>query len=190
MSSDDDETGGDWTRLSRRRAYENPWIAVDEDVVQLPNGATSLYGIVHCGPCVGMLPFADDDHVLLVRQFRYVAGRTTWEMPTGGVHPDESVEDAAQRELSEEVGVRAGRLTPLTAYATSKSVVDETAHLFLAHDLAAATAEPDDTEHLRVDTVPFPKVLQMVLSGEIVDSMTIIAVLWADRLRRPAGPAG
>ena len=101
-----ESAGGSWTRLSRRRAYENPWIAVDEDVVRLPNGTTSLYGIVRCGPCVGMLPFTDDDHVLLVQQFRYVAGRTTWEMPTGGVHTDEAVDDAAQRELAEEVGVR------------------------------------------------------------------------------------
>ncbi len=62
-------------------------------------------------------------------------------------------------------------------------MVDETAHLFLAHHLVAASAEPDATEHLRVSTVPFADALQMVLSGEIVDSMTIIAVLWADRLR-------
>ncbi|MGI9031707.1 MAG: NUDIX domain-containing protein [Ilumatobacteraceae bacterium] len=185
--SGEEDAGGGWTRLSRRRAYENPWIAVDEDVIRLPSGATTLYGIVRCGSCVGMLPFVDDDHVLLVQQFRYITGQTTWEMPTGGVHAGESIEAAAQRELSEEVGVQARRLTPLTAYATSKSVVDETAHLFLAHDLVAGTAEPDATEHFSVDTVPFADALEMVLSGQIVDSMTIIAVLWADR-RREGGP--
>ena len=159
-------------------------MAVDEDIVELPSGATTLYGIVRCGPCVGMLPFVDADHVLLVQQFRYVTGQTTWEMPTGGVHPGESIEDAAQRELAEEVGRSAGRLTALTAYSTSKSVVDETAHLFLAHDLTVAFAEPDATEHLEVHTFPFTDTLAMVLSGEIIDSMTIIAVLWADHLRR------
>lgn len=130
-----------------------------------------------------LLPFVDDDHVLLVQQFRYITGRNTWEMPTGGVHPGESTEAAAQRELGEEAGVRAGRLTPLTAYATSKSVIDETAHLFLAHDLVAATAQPDTSEDLQVRKVAFAEVLDMVLAGEIVDSMTIIAVLWADRHR-------
>ncbi len=173
-----------WRRLHRRRVYENPWIAVDEDIVELPSGAQGLYGVVHCGSCVGMLPFVDADHVLLVQQFRYIAGHDTWEMPTGGVHDDESIEAAAQRELAEEAGVQAGRLTPLTSYATSKSVVDETAHLFLAHDLTPAAARPDDTENLRVRTIPFTDVLDMVLSGEIIDSMTIIAVMWADRLRR------
>jgi ADP-ribose pyrophosphatase len=181
----DDETSAQpWRRLSRRRAYENPWIAVDEDIVQLPSGATTLYGVVRCGSCVGMLPFVDDDHVLIVRQFRYITGRDTWEMPTGGVHDGETIEAAAQRELAEEAGVRAGRLTPLTAYATSKSVIDETAHLFLAHDLTAAAAQPDATENLRVDTIAFTDALHMVLGGQIIDSMTIIALLWADHLRR------
>ena len=179
----DDRAAGPWHRLSRRRAYENPWIAVDEDVVELPSGATTLYGIVRCGSCVGMLPFVDADHVLLVQQFRYITGQTTWEMPTGGVHDGESIEAAAQRELAEEAGVRSGRLTRLTAYTTSKSVVDETAHLFLAHDLTVAAATRDVTEDMRVSTFPFADALDMVISGRIVDSMTIIAVLWAERFR-------
>ncbi len=167
-----------WRRLTRRRVYENPWMAVDEDLVELPNGLTTIYGVVRCGECVGMLPFPDPEHVVLVRQWRYIAGRATWEMPTGGVHEGETVEQAAQRELGEEAGVHAGRLTPVTSYATSKSVVDETAHLFLAHDLTAAMGPPDDTEFLQRHTVAFDDALQMVLTGEIVDSMTIIAILF------------
>jgi ADP-ribose pyrophosphatase len=174
-----------WRRLQRRRVYENPWIAVDEDLVELPTGATTMYGVVRCGECVGMLPFVDESHVLLVQQWRYVAGRATWEMPTGGVHDGETVEEAAQRELAEEAGVRAGVLAPLTSYATSKSVVDETAHLFLARDLEPASRPPDDTELIRLQTFSFADALAMVLSGEIVDSMTIVAMLWADRLTRP-----
>jgi ADP-ribose pyrophosphatase len=164
--------------------YENPWIAVDEDLVELPTGATTTYGVVRCGECVGMLPFVDDSHVLLVQQWRYVAGRTTWEMPTGGVHDGETAEEAAQRELAEEAGVNAGVLTPLTSYATSKSVVDETAHLFLAHDLTPASRPRDDTELIRLQSFRFEEALSMVLSGEIVDSMTIVAMLWADRAAR------
>src|SRR5262249_4871130 len=77
----------------------------------------------------------DRDRLLLVRQYRYVARRSTWEMPTGGVRAGETLEQAAQRELAEEVGHRARRLVPLSTYHTSKSVVDETAHLFLAEGL-------------------------------------------------------
>jgi ADP-ribose pyrophosphatase len=126
--------------------------------------------------------------VVLVRQYRYVAGRHTWEMPTGGVGPGEPIQDAAQRELAEESGYRAGLLEPVCVYHTSKSVMDETAHLFLGFDLTRAQdpPEPDATESFLVRSHRFQEVLGMVDAGEIVDSMTIIAVLQAER-RRPGG---
>jgi ADP-ribose pyrophosphatase len=61
--------------------------------------------------------------------------------------------------------------------------MDETAHLFLAEDLVAAAVPPDDTEFISVRPFPFDVALQMVLSGEIVDGMTIIAVLRAAQMR-------
>ena len=127
---------------------------------------------------------------MLVRQYRYVAGRHTWEMPTGGVGLGEPIQAAAQRELAEESGYRAGRLEPVCVYHTSKSVMDETAHLFLAFDLARAEdrPEPDETESFQVRPHRFEEVLGMVDTGEIVDSMTIIAVLQAERRRRGRGP--
>jgi ADP-ribose pyrophosphatase len=137
---------------------------------------------VTCGQCVGVLPFVDPHTVLLIKQYRYVARRITWEMPTGGMHAGEAVEAAAQRELAEETGYRAGRLTHVCTYHTSKSVMDETAHLFLGENLVQAELPPDGTEFIEVRPFPFADALRMVLSGEIVDSMTIIAVLYAARL--------
>ncbi len=172
-----------WTTLSTRPIYENRWLSLREDLVALPDGRTTIYGVVNCGPCVGVLPFLDRDTVLLVRQYRYVSRRVTWEMPTGGVHPGESIEEAAQRELSEEIGYRVGRLTHVSTYHTSKSVMDETAHLFIGEDLVRLELPPDETEFIEVRAFPFDEALHMVLSGEIVDSMTIIAVLLAARRR-------
>lgn len=172
-----------WKTLSTRPIYRNRWLSLREDLVELPDGRSTIYGVVTCGQCVGLLPFLDADTLLLIRQYRYVAQRATWEMPTGGVRPGESLEEAAQRELGEEIGHRAGRLIPLGSYHTSKSVMDETAHLFLAEELAGVTLPRDETEFITVRAFPFPEVLQMVLAGEIVDSMTIIAVLLTARLR-------
>jgi ADP-ribose pyrophosphatase len=172
-----------WRTLSSRPVYANKWISVREDLVALPDGRTTVYGVVSCGHCVGLLPFVDPDTVLLVRQYRYVAGRPTWEMPTGGVHAGETLEQAAQRELAEETGHRARHLVRVSTYHTSKSVVDETAHLFLAEGLHSADTTPDETEFIDVRAFPFDTVLQMVLDGEIVDSMTIVAVLLAARRR-------
>ena len=173
-----------WQRLSRRVAYENKWIRVEEDIVRVPNGHETIYGVVRCADAVGVLPFVDDDHVLLVQQYRYVAGHPTWEMPTGGRAVAESLEDAARRELAEEAGFAAGRLEYLTRYHTSKSVVDETAYLYLARDLTPAHERADDTELFRRQVWGFDEVVAMVRGAEITDSMTVIAVLLAEDRRR------
>jgi ADP-ribose pyrophosphatase len=163
--------------------YRNPWIRVEEDQVELPDGRTTIYGVVRCGECVGVLPFLDPETVVLIRQYRYVARAVYWEMPTGGLHPGESREAAAQRELGEEIGYRAGRLIPLVSYHTSKSILEETAHLFVAEALTPGATPPDDTEFIDVRPLPFAEALRMVERGEIVDSMTVIAVLHAARRR-------
>ena len=171
-----------WKTLSSKPIYSNKWLSLREDVAELPDGRTTIYGVVTCGHCVGILPFIDPDTVLLIQQYRYVTQRVTWEMPTGGVHDGESTEEAAQRELAEEIGYRAGRLVPVSTYHTSKSVMDETAHLFLAEELVKLERQPrDETEFIEVRPFSFREVLQMVLAGEIVDGMTIIAVLLAAR---------
>jgi ADP-ribose pyrophosphatase len=108
-------------------------------------------------------------------------------MPTGGVHEGESPEEAAQRELAEEVGCRAERLVHVCTYHTSKSVMDETAHLFLGEDLVDGPRPPDETEFIDVHAFPFADALRMVLAGEIQDSMTIIAILHAARHREHRG---
>jgi ADP-ribose pyrophosphatase len=172
-----------WKRLASRPIYQNRWISLREDLVELPNGQTTIYGVVTCSECVGVLPFLDPQTVLMIKQYRYVAQRITWEMPTGGVHAGESVEQAAQRELGEEIGYRAGKLIRISTLHTSKSVMDETAHLFFGEDLVELELAPDETEFIEVRPLPFDDVLEMVLRGEIVDGMTIIAVLHAARRR-------
>jgi ADP-ribose pyrophosphatase len=174
--------GVPWEQKSTRQIYQNPWISLREDLVELPDGRTTIYGVVTCGECVGVLPFLDPQTVLMIKQYRYVAKRVTWEMPTGGLHAGEAHEAAAQRELAEEIGYRAGKLTWLSTLHTSKSVVDETAHLFLGEDLCRVELPPDETEFIEVRPFAFEEVLQMVWRSEITDSMTIIGVLHAARL--------
>lgn len=173
-----------WKTLSSREVYKNPWTRVREDVAEMPNGKTTIYGVIECGQCVGVLPFVDDEHVVLVRQYRYVFGENhRWEMPTGGVHLGESPEAAARRECREEIGYDVADLEQVSTYFTSKSIVQEIAHLYIGRNLTQVQAVPDDTEFLEVAVFPFDRVYQLVVDSEIRDSMTVIAVLHAARLR-------
>jgi len=172
-----------WKQLSTRDIYRNKWISVREDVVELPDGNTTLYGVVRSGECVGLLPFVDAGTVLLLRQYRYVAKRVTWEIPTGGMHAGEAPEAAAQRELSEETGFRATTLTPLTTIHTSKSILDETAFLYVAEGLVPAGIAPDPTEFIEVREFPFREAARMAAAGEITDAMSVVGILLAARLR-------
>ena len=156
-----------------------------EDLAEMPDGRTTVYGVCTFGRCVGVLPFVDADHVVLVRQYRYVQQENfRWEMPTGGIHPDETPEQAAQRELGEEAGYQAGKLVPVSIYYTSKSICDETAYLYLGYNLTQRPLPPDDTEFFEIETFAFDDVLQMVRQSDIRDSMTVIAVLDAALLRQ------
>jgi ADP-ribose pyrophosphatase len=172
-----------WRRTSTRPVYTNQWISVREDVVELPDGRSTLYGVVQCSECVGILPFLDRDTVLLVGQYRYVAGDFFWEIPTGAQHAGETPAEAAQRELAEEAGHEAGRLVELGDFHTSKSILREVAHLYLAQNLRPAARPADPTEFIERRAFPFAEVLAMVERGEIKDAMTIIAVLRAARQR-------
>ncbi len=173
-----------WKTLSSREVYKNPWTRVREDIAEMPNGKTTLYGVVECGECVGVLPFIDDDHVVMVRQYRYVFDEShRWEMPTGGVKTDESLEEAARRECREEIGHDVKSLDKVGTYYSSKSIVQETCHLYIGRGLSQMRVIPDETEFLEVATFPFQQIYQMVNDSEIRDSMTVIAVLLATQRR-------
>lgn len=171
-----------WKALQSREVYENPWMSLREDIVEMPDGRTTIYGVVTFGECVGVVPFVDDDHVMLVRQYRYVQGENQrWEIPTGGVNDVESLEQAAQRELAEEAGYNAGRLVHISSYYTSKCICNETAHLYIGENLTPAHAPADETEFLQRRIFPFETALRMSLEGEIMDSMSVLGLVLAAR---------
>lgn len=171
-----------WKTISSRSIYQNPWTRLREDVAEMPNGKTTIYGVVECGQCVGVLPFLDDRHVVMVRQYRYVFGENhRWEMPTGGVKGGETILEAAHRELREEAGYDAAQLDPVCTYYPSKSIMQEVAHLFIGRDLVQVNELPDRTEFFEIQTFPFEQVVQMASDSEIRDSMSVIAILHAAR---------
>lgn len=175
-----------WKRLNRQTVYQNPWITVYEDQVQLPTGHTTPYGVVTpTTNFVGIVPLLEPDTVVLVRQYRYVLGETTWEIPSGGMEKGEKPEDAAQRELREEVGYRANRFHLLSIMHSNKSIMEDRGYIFLAKGLTPSKAVPDETEEFEVISMPFEKALDMVKNYEITDCVSIIGLLLAKKNSKP-----
>jgi 8-oxo-dGTP pyrophosphatase MutT (NUDIX family) len=168
---------GRFVRRTRRVAYENPWITVWHDEVDRPDGSPGIYGVVHfANLAAGVLAIDAEDRVVLVGQHRYTLDEHAWEIPEGGVPPDESPIVGAQRELREETGVTAATWRELARIDLSNSVTDERAVLFVATDLEHGEAEPEPSEALELRWVPFDDAVAMTLDGRITDVMSVIAI--------------
>lgn len=166
-----------WRTLHSREIYDNAWINVREDDVVRPDGEAGIYGVVSMkNRAIGVLPVHADGTVTLVGQFRYTLDEYSWEIPEGGCAPDESILEAGARELREETGLIAHRWTSLGRIHLSNSVTDEEGFVFLATDLEQRAAQPEGTEDLQIRRVPFVQVLEMARSGEITDSMSLMAI--------------
>ncbi len=175
----------------RRQVMENPWFRLREDRYRHRRGAEGRYLVVgfQRSAC-GVLALDAQDRVVLVGQWRYPLEQFSWELPEGGGEQDESPFEAARRELAEEAGLAADTWEPLAFFHPSNSSTDEEAFLFLARDLGPAEPhhQPEGNEELALRREPFAECLARVLTGEITDSLTVVALL-ALQARR-SGTAG
>lgn len=173
-----DKLANPWQSRASREVYDNPWIRVRQDDVIRPDGQPGIYGVVHYkNRAIGVLPIDAEGYTYLVGQYRYVLNCYSWEIPEGGCPAEEEPLFAAQRELREETGLTAASWQLLGRAHLSNSVSDEEALYFLATDLAQGEAEPEGTEQLEVERVPFAEALRMVRSGEITDALSVLAIL-------------
>jgi ADP-ribose pyrophosphatase len=172
-----------WSRLASSIRWSRDKLALREDVWRLPTGRERAYPLLHIGLTVGVVPFIDERHVLLIRQFRHLIREDSWELPGGGGLSDESPEEAAQRELREEGGYRAGRLTLLTRFYPSNAYLDETAYCYIGEDLVSDPLASDDDEFFERRVIPFRQAVAMALDDRITESVSKVAILAAAIVR-------
>lgn len=177
----------DAARLARRSVHEGRIVSLSVDTVRMPDGAVrEVEHIRHSGaaavlPVLGG-PGERDPEILLIRQYRYSTGGYLYEVPAGRPSREgEPWEEVANRELQEETGWTAGRLTPLTAMWTTPGFTDERIHLYLATDLSPGTSKLDDDEFLEVVRIRLSQALEWVREGRVVDGKSLVTLLYAER---------
>lgn len=172
------ENNNPWTTLTEEVVYNNPWIKVTSHKVLNPNGGEGIYGKVHFkNIAIGVIPIFENGDTLLVGQYRYPLNAYSWEIPEGGGKLEVDPIDSAKRELIEETGLIASKWTKLLEMHLSNSVSDEFSIIYLAEDLTEGIAQPEETEQLQIKRLPVKEAIEMVLRGEITDSMSVAALL-------------
>jgi len=173
-------------RLSSRRVYTGKVLSLDLDEVEEPGGVRTTREVVRHSGSVAVLAIQDDGRIVLVRQYRYPVDDALWELPAGRLDAGESPEQAAQRELQEEIGQKAGSLSRLAFFFTTPGFCDESMHVFRATGLAPSKVKGDEDERIEVQAFALTELEGMIDRGEVREGKTLVTLLL--ELRRD-GPA-
>jgi ADP-ribose pyrophosphatase len=170
-------------KLDSKRIHTGRVINLDVDTVRFPDDSKGELEIIRHPGAAAVVPFAsdprgDDPIVLLIQQYRYATDGTLIEIPAGRLNPGEDPRACAQRELLEEVGVKAGRVERLTTIWTTPGFTDERIHLFWAADLTADKHAREPDEFIEVVRKPLSESLELIRSGVISDAKTALALLF------------
>ena len=169
--------------MKREIVHVGRKIRVAVDTTTTPDGSTIRRDVVLHPGAVVILPVLDADHVVLLRNHRFVIGETLWEVPAGTVEPGEALEKCAERELAEETGYRAAKWRSLGFLYASPGVLDEKLHLFIAEELTPGPPRPEPDEQLHPVTVRLDEAIRMCLAGEIKDAKTITSLLLWEKMK-------
>jgi ADP-ribose pyrophosphatase len=168
---------GPWRIVDSQDIYRDAWVELRKDEVIRPDGQPGTYAVVNLKPGVCVLAMDDEHNVYLTEEFHYGVGRVTIEAVSGGMEPDEDALLTAQRELQEELGIRArdwtdmGTLDPFTA-----SVVSPT-RLYLARDLKFGDHAQEGTETIACVQMPFADAVQKAVDSEITHGPSCVLLM-------------
>jgi ADP-ribose pyrophosphatase len=162
-----------------RRVYEGRVLNLRVEEVGKPSGGTRFVEVVEHTGGVVIVAQPEPGTIALVRQYRFAVEQTLWEAPAGMIDAGEVPADAALRELREETGYRAERVEFLfTAYSTP-GFCQERLHFFVARGLEPGAQALDDAEDIQCRIWTLDEAWRAVLSDELRDAKTQIALMWA-----------
>jgi len=167
--------------LKSERVYDSEWCALDRHEIRVSPGdeATGEYHIFRVPNAIAVLPITTEGDVVMVWQHRHPHGRTHWEIPAGRISHGEPPAVAAERELLEETGFRAGELIEISGFFPINGISDHYAHVFLAKNCErVAGLDLDETERLLVRTRPLAEVKRQLFEGELQDGFTALTLFY------------
>ena len=161
------------TTIKETLIYNGNYLSLINVDVELPDGNLSNRDIIkHPGACA-IIPFLNDNEVILVEQFRKPLEKTLLEIPAGKLNKNETPITCAHRELEEETGYKAKDIIYLGKIATAPGFCDEIIHLFKATNLYEGKKSCDEDEFTDIKKFTLDEIKLMIKKGEIIDTKTI-----------------
>ncbi len=167
------------TIIAEKEVYRGKVLSFSIRDVRLPDGTIVKREIGSNNGAVVIVALTKDYEVRLVKQYRSAAEEWIIELPAGGLEPDENPDDAAPRELLEEVGDQAATWHKLGGFYSAPGISTEYLHVYLATDLTPGESQPEFDEFIEVITVPWSETFKMIQRQEIQDAKTIAGLMLA-----------
>jgi ADP-ribose pyrophosphatase len=164
--------------VSSKTVFKGLVFDVRRDEIIEPDGLRATREIIAHNGSVVVMPVFPNGDVLLVRQFRYAAGESLWELVAGSKEPGESSLAGARRELLEETGYTAKRYRLLIEVIPTPGFLTETMAIFAAQGLTAGPARPEADEHIVARRFSQARVLSMIRRGALRDAKSVVGILY------------
>ena len=171
-------------KISTEIIYQGRLLDVRKDKVLLPNGKSSTREWINHPGAVCLIPVLSDERIALVKQYRYPVLNHMIELPAGKIDRNELPIECAERELEEEIGYRANKITYLTNIHPAVGFANEKMWIYLAEDLEKTTSKLDEDEFLEFFPLHLEDALEMIWNNQITDVKTIIGLLWFDKINK------
>lgn len=168
--------------LTSEVVYDGRIFTLYKDTVELPNGNVAVRDRIEHNGGVCVIPLTREGEVIFVRQFRYGIKELVLEIPAGKLEKGEDHRECGLRELREETGAECEEFIYLGVAYPTTAYLSEKIHMYLARGLTFTSQKLDEDEFLEVLKIPFDEAVKMVLSGEIKDAKTQIALMKAKML--------
>jgi ADP-ribose diphosphatase len=164
--------------LKSKMIYEGPIFGVRRDEVLEPTGVRTRREVITHPGSVVVLPVLADNRLLLIQQYRYATKTFLWELVAGRMDPGESVKRAAARELREETGYRAKKLSVFLDVFPTPGFLEERMYILLAEGLTAGPAQPEEDEKIISRAFTIDELKQMMKTGKLRDAKSIAGILY------------
>lgn len=164
-----------WKKRTEATLFRNPWWTYKRDEFELPSGKPGEYHYVHTNGSSMVVPVQEDGRLILVNQYRYLAGKESIEFPCGSVKDGSTRDETARLELLEETGFSAKRIFPVGEFNPYNGVTDEMCGVYVARGLEYLGGTPDETEEFEIVRLAPEEIDERIRRGAIWDGMTIAA---------------